>query len=340
MKKLVCEICGSQNLKKVSNEYVCQECGATYSLEDAKNLLVEVEEKGNGSSNTNSELDNLYELARRARKEDNCTNALKYYSTILEKNPYDWEAAFYQVYFQGRLCKLGEIGVYADRLASSVLTTVSLIKDNVEGSDNQFACIKEMANSAMELSNHFYYNALNFYNGISYSIRGNYTQELINNVIASSSICLNLGVSVESNFMDKLAEDSIERKALGNICKDLFITFVVQRNGILKKLSLDSKKTQTDQILMVEEKIKKYNPNYVSIMAEKEKTLLDPKSYATMGIVFAFIVPLVGIIIGWDGYKKCKVHDNYKAYKNWFIAAQIIPFVLILLIIILSVAFM
>ncbi len=44
MKKMVCEICGSQSIKKEKGVFVCKECGTEYSLEEARNLLVEAED--------------------------------------------------------------------------------------------------------------------------------------------------------------------------------------------------------------------------------------------------------------------------------------------------------
>lgn len=32
MKKMVCEICNSQNIKKENGVFVCKECGTEYSL--------------------------------------------------------------------------------------------------------------------------------------------------------------------------------------------------------------------------------------------------------------------------------------------------------------------
>jgi hypothetical protein len=44
MKKMICEICGSQSIKKENGVFVCQECGTEYSLEEAKKLLTELGE--------------------------------------------------------------------------------------------------------------------------------------------------------------------------------------------------------------------------------------------------------------------------------------------------------
>lgn len=66
MKKMVCEICESQSIKKENGVFVCQECGTEYSLEDAKKLLKEVSinETSNSIKNENSETttnsNNLY----------------------------------------------------------------------------------------------------------------------------------------------------------------------------------------------------------------------------------------------------------------------------------------
>lgn len=45
MKKMVCEICGSQSIRKENGIFVCQECGTEYTVEDARKLLNETEDK-------------------------------------------------------------------------------------------------------------------------------------------------------------------------------------------------------------------------------------------------------------------------------------------------------
>lgn len=43
MKKMVCEICGSQSIRKENGVFICQECGTEYCAEDAKKLLIDVD---------------------------------------------------------------------------------------------------------------------------------------------------------------------------------------------------------------------------------------------------------------------------------------------------------
>lgn len=61
MKKIICEICGSQFIKKRDGIFICQECGTEYTLDEARKLLKEVDECKNNenqeskSSSTNKE---------------------------------------------------------------------------------------------------------------------------------------------------------------------------------------------------------------------------------------------------------------------------------------------
>ena len=63
MKKMVCEICNSQNIKKENGVFVCKECGTEYSLEEAKKLMKEVE--GSGELQASSNIDTLIETGNK-----------------------------------------------------------------------------------------------------------------------------------------------------------------------------------------------------------------------------------------------------------------------------------
>ena len=71
MNALVCEMCGSNNVIKQDGCFVCQMCGTKYSVEEAKKMMIEGTVDVSGSTvkvDTSDELQNLYELARRAKK--------------------------------------------------------------------------------------------------------------------------------------------------------------------------------------------------------------------------------------------------------------------------------
>ena len=102
MNELVCEMCGSNDIVKQEGLYVCQSCGTKYSVEEAKKMMAgeTVEVEGTVKIDNSTELANLYELARRARKKDDSEYALKYYEQILIKDPNSWEAELWVAYFK------------------------------------------------------------------------------------------------------------------------------------------------------------------------------------------------------------------------------------------------
>ena len=102
MKQLACEMCGATDLIKNDGVFVCQYCGAKYSVEEAKRMMIEgtVNVQGTVKIDTSDEQKNLYELARRAKSNNNSENAKKYYEQIIVKDPNSWEANFYTIYYQ------------------------------------------------------------------------------------------------------------------------------------------------------------------------------------------------------------------------------------------------
>ena len=104
MKAIVCEMCNSQDLVKQDGMYICQSCGTKYSTEDAKKLMVEID--------NSKKLNNLYERARQSLDVDDLEHAAEYFKQILDENPNDWEAYFYSY--------LGEFPSFTNAQAGSV----------------------------------------------------------------------------------------------------------------------------------------------------------------------------------------------------------------------------
>ena len=149
MNRLQCELCGNNDLVKQDGMFVCQFCGAKYTVEEAKKMMVE----GTVSIDRSKEPSGrLYTLARRAKEEGNSENAAKYYSQIVEMDPDDPEAYFYSVYFQVSNCKIGEIGIAANRLSNAYISTVKLLKNNGKISNGKTDELVDYANAAMNLA--------------------------------------------------------------------------------------------------------------------------------------------------------------------------------------------
>lgn len=143
MKRLVCEMCGGSDLVKQDGVFICQNCGTKYSLEEAKKMMVEgavtvegtVAVEGTVKVDKSEELQNLYVLARRAKEADNSENACKYYSEIILKDPDNWEANFYLVYYKAASCKKGQIGNEAYNVSNCLKSTIRLLVENLGTGD-------------------------------------------------------------------------------------------------------------------------------------------------------------------------------------------------------------
>lgn len=96
MKAFVCELCGSSELVKQDGFFVCQTCGTKYTLEDAKQLLRDVdgpvEIKGTVTVDNSAQIQNFLEMARTAFSGNDVDGVIKYSDKILEIDPNNFEA--------------------------------------------------------------------------------------------------------------------------------------------------------------------------------------------------------------------------------------------------------
>lgn len=155
MKALVCEMCGSQNLVKEDGMYVCQSCGTKYSPDDAKKLMVEVDNSG--------KLDSLYNLARQAKSEYNNEAGAKYYGEILLLAPDDWEAQFYSAYYDAMNRKVAEIPIAIRNLSKRCHTVLSDLAAKDMPNEKKKEIYTEISNKMISAANTFYSSALGTY---------------------------------------------------------------------------------------------------------------------------------------------------------------------------------
>lgn len=156
MKAMICEMCGSNDLIKQDGIYVCQHCGTKYTVEEAKKLISTV------IIDKTEETKKLLILARRAREEHNSENAEKYYGMVLQADPDNWEAVFFQVYFRAMQCNIGNICNSARSVGNCIESFAALIL-KVDKSE-QITAIKTIIPPCIEISELFASNAVNHYN--------------------------------------------------------------------------------------------------------------------------------------------------------------------------------
>lgn len=250
MKSLMCELCGSNDIIKTEGLYVCQHCGTKYTVEEARKMMVE----GTVSIDRSSELDNLFELARRARKEKNTVNAQKYYEEILTINPSSWEAAFFSTYYQSLNIKVAEISLGANRITNCTRTALELIRDNIDSSDEQRKAILDISTYLMNASLELFRVSEKTYYDLSYGYRIRYVKDYINRGIASRDILLNAG-----NWILELFGESY-----GITVAAMWKIAVIEYNSLNSVLPERHKHAQSIDILNM--RIKQYDPSYIPPM--------------------------------------------------------------------------
>lgn len=179
MKALVCEMCNSNDMIKQDGIFVCQSCGTKYTVEEAKKLM------GTVKIDDTDELKNLYELARRAKNDNNSENAQKYYEQILVKDPSSWEANFYSVYYQSLNTVIAGISNAAISFTNNLKTVFLLIKKNIDDNDC-YSKVLEVYNCSVSLATALFTSACTHYQ--NYNTDGRYFYEASERCIRSAEI--------------------------------------------------------------------------------------------------------------------------------------------------------
>ncbi len=141
MKKLVCELCGSNNLLKENGVFVCQSCGTQYSVEEARKMMIEgtVNVQGVVQVDNSSQIENYYRNARRAMAQEDWAGVEKYYDLVLQNEPGSIEAIFYSAYGRVNL-SLYDADINKRRQIFNVLVNNTLLIAKVYSVENRDSC--------------------------------------------------------------------------------------------------------------------------------------------------------------------------------------------------------
>lgn len=236
-----CPNCGASiQVDNERKEAFCSYCGSKVKVQEAI---------GRVKIDNSEELANLYQVARRAKEQDNSENAAKYYDMILVKDPNSWEANFYVVYYQAMQCKIAEITQAAMSVDNNVRPVLELVKSIVDENEQKQAIV-EICMKLDAISSMLYNAAESHFNGIDSSIKLNYVQEYANNVFSATQIQYTLGDAIVEMFGDKY----------GNQAAYAWENAVKMHSGFVKVLNdKDGNKATINSYV---EKIKKYNTSY------------------------------------------------------------------------------
>lgn len=143
MKQLTCEMCGSNDVIKRGELFVCQCCNTKYSVETAKKLMFE----GIVRIDNSKKLSKLYQAARTAWDDEDYRRAKKYYKEILRENPVCWESTFFAKYADVQETMTPDIYTL-EELVSVCLAAMRLI----QGNTNDIATKREAVDTVVEIT--------------------------------------------------------------------------------------------------------------------------------------------------------------------------------------------
>ena len=222
-----------------------------YGLHSKKELVEENTDVVAETSSGNVEkLEDLYRLARRAKDGNDLEEAQKYYRMIAEEKPDDWEAEFFSVYYRAMNYENEGISNAANRLNNCEERVLNLIKDRVENVEDRKKAIDSVQGDLLFGSYILFASAKEYYNGISAQLRGNYTQEYLNNGCAARDVLYKFGDRVI-----KIFGEEYQRVAVGS-----WITAVEIHKEMMEFFT--NKEYNKSLILSYVSKIQKYDSTY------------------------------------------------------------------------------
>ena len=226
MKAMVCEMCGSNNLVKQDGMYVCQHCGTKYSPDDAKKLMVEVDNSG--------KLDSLYNLARQAKAEDNSEAGAKYYGEILVLAPDDWEAQFYSIYYDSMNHKVAEISTAVRNIRKRCKTVFSEIAAKDIPNEKKKEIYTEISDKMVSAAKAFHSSALNTYRKVD--AMTDLRNQSANWMVSSVEMIISTADDIKEIFFDNEKALSLYKEGFDLSCRCKFFSMNLTRATITDRI--------------------------------------------------------------------------------------------------------
>lgn len=115
MKKITCEICGSNDIIKKDNFFECQLCGTKYSIEEVKKIVLEGSIDISGSTvkiDNSGNIENYLIIAKNAYNANNMSESEVYCNKVLEIDSKNYEALLLKGKLECRYAKIEGIKSY------------------------------------------------------------------------------------------------------------------------------------------------------------------------------------------------------------------------------------
>ena len=154
MKQLACEMCGSTDLIKKDGVFVCQYCGAKYSVEEAKKMMVEiegtVEVQGTVKVDNSAFVEKYLANARRAYEKEDWEEVEKYYNMVEQNTTNNMEAVFFSAYGKAMLSLTDDAYHKREQKFNVLNNSISVINDYFELTNEDKESVLNRISSAIE----------------------------------------------------------------------------------------------------------------------------------------------------------------------------------------------
>ncbi|MDR2593350.1 MAG: fibrobacter succinogenes major paralogous domain-containing protein [Fibromonadaceae bacterium] len=127
MKQMVCKTCGSNELIKQGEVFVCQHCQTKYSAEDVQKMIVKID--------NSAKLDNALINARRAMESNDWQQAEKYYDIALMEDAENWEAYFYSIFSKAMQKNILDSTILVANSIETVFKEIKKLEDTTQQND-------------------------------------------------------------------------------------------------------------------------------------------------------------------------------------------------------------
>ncbi len=288
MKKFVCELCESTNLLKEDGQYVCQGCGARYSVEEAKKLLVEVGDDNASSSGSaptaggeSQKVANLRKLAMRAKEDGDSDMAARYFEQLMMECPDDWEARFYSTFYAAHNIKIAQIGSAASKVSSIIGPTLQMIKNSYDNDVEIATAYMNMTTDVINFSSMLFNNITPNLGSSVESVNRN----IDNWAVPTVSMLVTMGDELQLKFPGEETDDlagklyDLAFNYTQHMCTNTMSARRLHNNVVSRqKMVEDSIKARKrakmeEELRKKEEKKKKRYEEYWAAHAEERKAL-------------------------------------------------------------------
>lgn len=139
MKELHCKVCGSANIVRKDEIYICESCNKEYSALEIIQLTeddIETEHKTLKLSKGS--------IAEKS-KDFHKVKPLSYYENISRTNPNNWEGHFFVVYLKAQKAQINEIIPSISKMINASHKSLKLIKENIKSPEKQMEALMEIS---------------------------------------------------------------------------------------------------------------------------------------------------------------------------------------------------